>query len=331
VRPARSLAGVGAVVLATLVALVVGSFQGHEQPTPRPTPLAPSTTADPRQSRPLAGLPLFGPSRLRLLVASEPAPLVVDLDRQRVQPVTGLPGDGERLVSVLPVGGHAVIVSEQVCNICRPPAAGVYGIWRGHTAAVQLGRAQEVAAARDGQEFWLLGQRTATACTLREVGLDGRLRRPPRPVSCTTTLLAATGQLLLTSAEPQAPLTLTNLASHRSWRLGWPSRLRGGTHIAAVHPNGRDIAVGFHGLAAPGEEGYDLWLLHTASRRWQHLPDLPAADVAAKATDLAWTRDGRLVGAGPGTGRRGAMAPVKALQRHHHGPASRMASKPGEG
>jgi hypothetical protein len=170
VRPARSLAGVGAVVLATLVALVVGSFQGHEQPTPRPTPLAPSTTADPRQSRPLAGLPLAGPS--------------------------------------------------------------------------------------------------------------------PLP---------------------------------------------GGTHIAAVHPNGRDIAVGFHGLAAPGEEGYDLWLLHTASRRWQHLPDLPAADVAAKATDLAWTRDGRLVGAGPGTGQRGAMAPVKALQRHHHGPASRMASKPGEG
>jgi hypothetical protein len=108
-------------------------------------------------------------------------------------------------------------------------------------------------------------------------------------------LLAATGELVLTSAEPLAPLALTNLRSRVSWRLGWPSRLRGGTHIAAVHPNGRDIAVGFHGLAAPGEEGYDLWLLNTATRRWQHLPDLPAADIAAKATDMAWTGDGRLV------------------------------------
>jgi hypothetical protein len=92
-----------------------------------------------------------------------------------------------------------------------------------------------------------------------------------------------------------APLTLTNLRSRARWRLGWPSRLRGGTHIAAVHPNGRDIAVGFYGLAAPGEEGYDLWLLDAISRRWQHLPDFPAADVVAKATDLAWTGDGRLV------------------------------------
>jgi hypothetical protein len=47
-------------------------------------------------------------------------------------------------------------------------------------------------------------------------------------------------------------LTLTNLASHRSWPVGWPSRLRGGTHTAAVHPNRRDIAGGFHGLAARG-------------------------------------------------------------------------------
>lgn len=183
--------------------------------------MAPSTTADPRQSRPLPGLPLSEPSRLRLLVASEPAPLVVDLDRQRVQPVTGLPRDGERVVSVLPVGGHAVIVSEQVCNTCRPPAAGVYGIWRGHTAAVQVGRAQAVAAARDGQGVWLLGQRTATACTLREVGLDGRLRRPPRPVSCTTTLLAELPAGLLvatgTAQDPwQGSTSLLDHAGHRT-------------------------------------------------------------------------------------------------------------------
>jgi hypothetical protein len=193
----------------------------------------------------------------------------------------------------------------------------VYGIWRGSTTAVRLGSPQEVVAVREGRAVWLLGHQTTTACTLRQVGLDGRLRRPARPVSCTTKLLgelpagllvasgtsedpwdrptslvdhrghrtrlgfpvadllAATGQLVLTSAEPLAPLTLTNLRSGASWRLGWPSPLRGGTHIAAVHPNGRDIAVGFHGLAAPGEEGYDLWLLNTATRRWHYLPDLP--------------------------------------------------------
>jgi hypothetical protein len=67
------------------------------------------------------------------------------------------------------------------------------------------------------------------------------------------------------------------------------------THIAAVHPNGRDIAVGFHGLAAPGEEGYDLWLLTPPAAAGSTCPTSLTADVAVKATDLAWTRDGRLV------------------------------------
>jgi len=334
-------AGVGVVVVVALVALAAGSFQRHEEPSTQIRALSrtptPSTTADRREFRPLAGLPITGRTRLRLLIASDPRPFLVDLDQDSVQPVTGLPTDGERVVSVLPVGEHAVIVSDRVCTSCRPPGPEVYGIWRDSTSAVRLGSAQEVVAARDGRAVWLLGHQTTTACTLRQVGLDGRPRRPARPVSCTTKLLgelpagllvasgtsedpwewpaslvdrrghrtglgfpaadllAATGELVLTSAEPLAPLTLTNLRSRVRWPLGWPSRLRGGTHIAAVHPNGRDIAIGFHGLAAPGEAGYDLWLLHAATRRWQHLPDLPAADIAAKATDMAWTGDGRLV------------------------------------
>jgi len=339
VRRTRVEAGVGVVVVVALVALA-GSLQHDEEPSAQaraPSTPAPSTTSGPREFRPLAGVPLMGPTRLRLLVASEPRPFVADLDQASVQPVTGLPTDGERVVSVLPVGEHAVIISERVCTSCRPPGLEVYGIWRDSTSAVRLGRAQQVAAARDGRAVWLLGHQTTTGCALRRVGLDGRPRRPAWPVSCMTTLLgelpagllvasgtsedpwerlpslidhrghrvrlgfpaadllAATGQLVLTSAEPLDPLTLTNLRSGASWRLGWPSRLRGGAHIAAVHPNGHDIAVGFHGLATPGKAGYDLWLLHTATRRWQHLPDLPAADIAAKAIDLAWTGDGRLV------------------------------------
>ena len=341
-RHARIVAGVGVVVvLVVLVVLAADSFLGHERPRARvrssSMTSAPSTTSDRRGFRPLAGVPLAGRTGLRLLVASDPRPFVVDLDQDSVRPVTGLPSDGERVVSVLPVGEHAVIVSERTCASCRWSAAEVHGLWRGSTSAVRLGSAQEVVAARDGRAVWLLGHQTTTACTLRQVGLDGRPRRPARPVSCTTKLLgelpagllvasgtsedpwewpaslvdrrghrtglgfpaadllAATGELVLTSAEPLAPLALSNLRSRVSWRLGWPSRLRGGTHIAAVHPNGRDIAIGFHGLAVPGEEGYDLWLLNTATRRWQHLPDLPAADIAAKATDMAWTGDGRLV------------------------------------
>jgi hypothetical protein len=341
VRRTRVEVGVGVVVVVALVALAAGSFQRHEQPSaqvraPSTTP-APLTTADRPEFRPLAGVPLAGPTRLRLLVASEPRPFVADLDQDSVQPVTGLSTDGERVVSVLPVGEHAVIVSDRICTSCRPPEPEVYGIWRHSTSAVRLGTAQEVAAARDGRAVWLLTHQAARSCRLGEVGLDGRLRRPARAVSCTTKLLGelpagllvasgtsedpwewlpslldhhghrtrlgfpaadlltATGQLVLTSAEPLAPLTLTNLHSRVSWRLGWPSRLRGGTHIAAIHPNGRDIAVGFHGLATPGKAGYDLWLLDTATRRWRHLPDLPASDIAAKATDMAWTPDGRLV------------------------------------
>jgi hypothetical protein len=105
---------VGVVVLVALVALAAGSLQRQEEPNaqvraPSTTP-APSTTADRRGFRPLAGVPLAGPTRLRLLVASDPRPVVVDLDQDSVQPVTGLPTGGERVVSVLPVGEHAPVV-----------------------------------------------------------------------------------------------------------------------------------------------------------------------------------------------------------------------------
>jgi hypothetical protein len=204
----RVEAGVGIVVLVVLVALAAGSFQGHEEPSvqvrsPSMT-WAPSTTADRREFGPLAGLPLQR-TGLRLLVASDPRPFVVDLDQDRVQPVTGLPTNGERVVSVLPVGQHAVIVSDRVCTSCRPPGPEVYGIWRGSTSAVRLGSSQEVVAAREGRAVWLLGHQTATSCTLRQVGLDGRLRRPARPVSCTTKLGELPAGLLVASGTSQDP------------------------------------------------------------------------------------------------------------------------------
>jgi hypothetical protein len=167
---------------------------------------ASATIADRREFRPLAGLPITGRTRLRLLVASDPRPFLLDLDQDSVQPVTGLPTDGERVVSVLPVGEHAVIVSDRVCTSCRPPGPEVYGIWRGSTTAVRLGSPQEVVAVREGRAVWLLGHQTTTACTLRQVGLDGRLRRPARPVSCTTKLLGELpAGLLVASGTSQDP------------------------------------------------------------------------------------------------------------------------------
>jgi hypothetical protein len=230
VRRTRVEAGVGVVVVVALVALA-GSFQRDKEPSaqlraPSTTP-APSTTVDRPEFRPLAGVALTGPTRLRLLVASEPRPFVVDLDQASVQPVTGLPTDGERVVSVLPVGEHAVIVSERVCTSCRPPGPEVFGIWRGSTSVVRLGSPQQVVAARDGRAVWLLGHQTTTGCTLRRVGLDGRPRRPAWPVSCMTTLLGELPAGLLvasgTSEDPWERLpSLIDHHGHRT-RLGFPA------------------------------------------------------------------------------------------------------------
>jgi hypothetical protein len=273
VRRTRVEAGAGVVVVVALVALAAGSFQRQEEPSaqvraPSTTP-APSTTADRRGFRPLAGVPLAGPTRLRLLVASEPTPFVVDLDQDSVQPVTGLPTDGERVVSVLPVGEHAVIVSDRVCTSCRPSGPEVYGIWRHSTTAVRLGSAQEVVAARDGRAVWLLGHQNTTSCTLGKVGLDGRPRRPARPVSCATTLLGELPAGLLvasgTSDDPwERPTSLVDHRGRRT-RLGFPAA---------------DLLVAcpVHSDQPPQRRQLAAWVAESAPRRHprrQHPPKRP--------------------------------------------------------
>lgn len=99
---------------------------------------------------------------------------------------------------------------------------------------------------------------------------------------------------MLTNAEPRAPLTLTNLRSGASWRLAWPSPLRGGTHIAAVHPT-----------AATSPLGSTAWPLRVRKATTCGC----AADIVAKATDMAWTGDGRLVVL-TGTAARGWVVAV---------------------
>jgi hypothetical protein len=183
----------------------------------------------------------------------------------------------------------------------------------------------------------MLSDQGPTRCTLREVGLDGRPRRPARPIPCTTELVAETsagllvttgssadgsdwhsalvdpaggttrlhfplaqavadhGHLVLGSAEPHDPLTLADLRSGAIYQLAWPSQLGVGIDEARVHPDGRLAVVGFADPALPtGGQGLDEWLLDTTTRRWRHLPDMPA-NVALKFTSMNWTGDGRLV------------------------------------
>jgi hypothetical protein len=148
----------------------------------------PSTpTAAPRH---LEGLPLAGPTGLRLLVASDP-PQLLDVDRGTSRPVGGLPA-GQDPFSVSEMGDGAVVAGDQQ----------VFVLGRGATRASPVGRGGTAVGSLDGRGVWLMehGRR----CTLREVGLDGRARRPARRVPCTIGLLAETPLGLLAWTEPAA-------------------------------------------------------------------------------------------------------------------------------
>ncbi|MBA2357811.1 MAG: hypothetical protein H0V84_05215 [Actinobacteria bacterium] len=178
---------------------------------------------------------------------------------------------------------------------------------------------------------WLKTFTDARHCTLREVTLGGGKRRAPRPLPCSARLIdagagavivqgssivdpqtgrtllrasrvwARTGQFVLTVAESRASLTLADLASGERWRLPWPSDIggadsQGGTDQAAVQANGRLVALAFSDPAYQdgGTQVTDVWLFDPASRRLEHLPDMPAT-VSLKSTSMSWTSDDRLV------------------------------------
>jgi hypothetical protein len=285
-------------------------------------------------AQPVPGVPLQGSSRLRLLVASGPAPVVLDVDTGAVQPVTGVPAGDDRSVHVERVGEDAVVVSRRDCRgrACDDDAA-VYLVRRGGTAATRLAAATDVEASRDGQGVWLLGRRDATRCTLGQVGLDGRPRRPARPAPCHFVLIdelpagllvygtppggrpysalvtadgavrrlprvvdgVAGGNLVLSTLEPGRLIALTDLGSGVSHRLPWPSRLD--DHVMGLidgHPDGRLASVAFYPARSGVEQTLDVWLLDLATRRWRRLPDMPLR-LAPSKPQLQWTADGRLL------------------------------------
>ena len=140
--------------------------------------------------RHLQGVPLAGPTGLRLLVASDP-PRLLDVDRGTSRPVGGIPA-GQDPFSVFEVGRSAVVAGDRQVFVLR----------RGASRATPVGRGGQAVGSLDGRGVWLLehGRR----CTLREVSLDGRARRPARRVPCTIGLLADTPLGLLAWTEPGA-------------------------------------------------------------------------------------------------------------------------------
>lgn len=279
------------------------------------------------QPSPLRGVPLVGHTGLRLLVAADP-PFVLDVDTGGVSPIAGLQVRDKPVLSVRAVGKDAVVwLARRTRGVLR---AEIYVVRRGALEATRLATAWDVAPSADGRAVWLKSFADARHCTLRELGLDGREHRRARPVPCSTRLLdvggaalllhgrsvvdprngktvsrsggawAVAGRFALTGGS-RGGLSLENLSTGRRWRLGWPSAIggptsQGGVDQAVVRADGRLVAVSFSDVSwqGGGSQVTDVWLLDPSTRRFQHLPDMPAF-VSLKFTSMSWTSDGRLV------------------------------------
>jgi hypothetical protein len=279
------------------------------------------------EPKPLRGVPLRGPTGLRLLVADDP-PFVLDVDTGHIARVTGLNARGNPVLSVLAVGKDAVVWLDRRTSATKVPSAEIYVVRHGATSASRIATGWDIAPSADGAAIWLKGYTGARHCAVRELALDGRQLRTPRLVPCSTRLIDAGGVALLvqgrsvvdpgtghallrgsgvwamlghfalTAAGLHGPLTLTDLRSAARWRLLYPSQIggQGGIDQAAVQRNGELVALSFSDPAYQfsGTQVTDIWLLDTTNRRFHHLPDMPAV-VALKFTSMSWTSDGRLV------------------------------------
>jgi hypothetical protein len=192
----------------------------------------------------------------------------------------------------------------------------------------------------------------ARHCVLRELWLDGHERRRARPVPCSTRLVnsgsggllvqgssvvdpaggrtvlrsggiwALAGRFALTGSSKDG-LELSDLRTGSRWRLGRPSRVGGATSLggidqAAVSIDGKSIAVSFSDPAwqGGGTQVTDVWSLNPSTRRFHHLPDLPAA-VSLKFTSMAWAGRRRLVMLAE-TAEHDVVAVWRPGQKHFH-------------
>lgn len=272
----------------------------------------PSSVGADGEPTPLHGMPVRGPTGVRLVVADNP-PFVLDVDAARATTLRRVPTLRRGVSWVVGVGGQsAVVVARAVWR-----HADLYGV-RGRAArVVVLGDGADVAPAADGRSAWIKSF-ARSGCTLRRRSLEGIELRAPRAFPCASTIASAgslglvvnrtrvidphTGRTLLRTrwgvvgatggtlvlAGPGRMFTIVGAAGRVLRRIPWPSTV-GGLDAPAADPRGRYLALAF---AAPG--ALDVWLLDTKTMRLTQLPAMPTL-VPVKRTNMAWTRDGQLV------------------------------------
>jgi hypothetical protein len=278
--------------------------------------------------RPLHGVPLGRRTRLKLLVASDP-PFLLDVDTARVTRLTGVDVADTPVLSVMAVGTSAVISVEHRTP-SRLPASEIYVVRRGETRATRIatGSAVTAAAAADGGAVWVKSYENSRHCSLREVALTGKQLRSATAIACSIDLIDAggrplllerrsfsdpatgarwprrpteypwvfTGRYVLTGEDDRLSLRLIDITDRDQVSLRYPGPLGWGMDVLAMQPGGALMALGFStpALGSSGTQATDVWLFDPASRRLQHLPDMPAI-VDLKFSSMAWTGDGRLV------------------------------------
>jgi hypothetical protein len=322
-------AGLGLVLL--VAAVVVARAAPWEQrgaTSPRPG------QDDQDDAPPLQGVPL-GPTGLRLLVADDPTPVVLDVDTGAIQPVTGMPTDDDRSTHVESVGQDAVVVSRRDCQggDCNADSV-VYLLRHGSTVATRLGAAMDVESSSDGRGVWL-SKRDATHCVLSQVGLDGQPRRPLRPIPCGAALVeelpagllvyggasssggrpysalvtadgtfrrlpmvvdgVAGGNLVLSTVERGRLIALTDVRSGVSRRLPWPSKLD--AHIMGEIGGHPDGRLAHVAFYPAQTSAVQTLDLWLLDVTSRRWRQLPDMPLrlAASKPQLRWTADGRLL------------------------------------
>jgi hypothetical protein len=287
------------------------------------------------QAGAVPGVPLQGPSGLRLLVANGATVFVLEVDTGAIQPVTGLPAGADRSTHVESVGRDAVVVSRRDCRGSGCDLDSVAFLVRhGQTTASRLGPALDVESSRDGRGVWLVGGEDATRCALRQVWLDGRQRQPARPVPCDAVLIeelpagllvygpagagggpysalittdgafrrlpevvdgTAGGDLVLSTVEPGKLVALTDLRGGGRHQLPWPSRLD--DHVMGLVTGHPDGRLAAVGFYPARGGAVQTLDLWLLDLTTRRWQQLPDMPLrlGPSKPQLGWTADGRLL------------------------------------
>jgi len=242
-RRIRLLALLAVIAAAAAVAAVI-STGALSAPQKRPAAAdgtgarSPAARAQSPVPGPLHGVPLAGPTGLRLLVSADP-PFLLNVDTGTVRPVTGLNTKGNPTLTVLAVGRDAVLWLDRATRSGGIPRAEIYLVRHGTTKATRIATGWDVAPANSGKAIWLLNFQDAHHCTVSQVGLDGRTRQRARSIQCSThstqLLDTGSGAVLVhgrTVADPATGRTLLHTGS--LWAL------TGERALTSTRPDGPD-------------------------------------------------------------------------------------------